>query len=864
MSEEPENWTAERTAQVETERVPLEAVLMRLPAGVIIAEAPSGRLILGNDRVEQIWRHPVLKAATVEEYGRYQGFHPEDGRPYMPEEWPLARSIITGEEVIDEKIDFLRGDGTKGTMLVSSAPIRDRNGSIAAGFVVFDDITERSRAEEALRQQGQLLELSNQPIFVWEPDGGIVYWNRGSEELYGFSREEAVGRVSHELLQTVHPIPLDRVKAALEGGGEWVGELEHVTRDGRWVVVESRQMLVHPADGRRLVLETNRDMTEQKRAEDEIRTRHRQQAAVAELGLQALEENDLHAVMDEAVGLLCRALSTDYCKVLELLPGGEELLLKAGVGWKEGLVGNATVGTSLDSQAGYTLLSGEPVIVEDLRAECRFNGPPLLHEHGVISGMSTVIQGRDGPFGVLGAHAKERRTFTEDDVNFLQAVANVLAAAVEREQTEQRLGEVREAERDRLARDLHDEALQDLTYALAAAQLVQGELGDSELGDRMQRAVEALKRAGQRLHGAIFDLRLEGENREQTLVELLEPLAELNRRASPPGRQIKLSVEEGFSPPLPKEQRVELVRLVGEALTNARRHSEARRVRVAVGTSGRKLWTEITDDGRGFDPREVPAGMGTRGMRERARLLGGDLKIVSKPGEGTRVRFELDLESKEQEEARILLVEDHASLRQAVASVIERDEGFSVVGQAGSLSEARQMLDGVDVAIVDLGLPDGFGGELIKDLRAQNRRVQALVLTASLDRAEIARAVESGAAGVLHKSAGTDEIVDAVRRLRAGEALLPLEEVVELLRFAGSRKDQEHETQKAIEKLTPREREVLQALAEGLDSEQIAERLTISVKTERNHMASILAKLGLHSRLQALVFAMRHGLVDIH
>jgi DNA-binding NarL/FixJ family response regulator len=170
---------------------------------------------------------------------------------------------------------------------------------------------------------------------------------------------------------------------------------------------------------------------------------------------------------------------------------------------------------------------------------------------------------------------------------------------------------------------------------------------------------------------------------------------------------------------------------------------------------------------------------------------------------------------------------------------------------------------GVDVAVVDLGLPDGYGGDLIRELRAHNPQAQALVLTASLDQAEIARAVESGAAGVLHKSAGMDEVVEAVRRLRAGETLLPLEEVVELLRFAGFRREQEHEARQAIAQLTPREREVLQALAEGLDGPEIAERLNISIPTERNHMASILAKLGVHSRLQALVFALRYGVVDV-
>jgi DNA-binding NarL/FixJ family response regulator len=125
----------------------------------------------------------------------------------------------------------------------------------------------------------------------------------------------------------------------------------------------------------------------------------------------------------------------------------------------------------------------------------------------------------------------------------------------------------------------------------------------------------------------------------------------------------------------------------------------------------------------------------------------------------------------------------------------------------------------------------------------------------------MARAVEAGAAGFLHKSAGMVEVMEAIRRLRAGETLLPVEEVVELLRFAGSRREHEHEARLAIAQLTPREKDVLQALAEGLDGKEIAEQLGISDKTERNHMASILAKLGVHSRLQALVFALRHSVV---
>jgi DNA-binding NarL/FixJ family response regulator len=108
-----------------------------------------------------------------------------------------------------------------------------------------------------------------------------------------------------------------------------------------------------------------------------------------------------------------------------------------------------------------------------------------------------------------------------------------------------------------------------------------------------------------------------------------------------------------------------------------------------------------------------------------------------------------------------------------------------------------------------------------------------------------------------------EEVVEAVWRLRAGETLLAVEEAVELLRFAGSQREREQEVRQAIAQLTDREKQVLQALTEGLDGKEIAQRLRISHKTERNHMASILAKLGVHSRLQALVFALRYDIVEI-
>ncbi len=215
---------------------------------------------------------------------------------------------------------------------------------------------------------------------------------------------------------------------------------------------------------------------------------------------------------------------------------------------------------------------------------------------------------------------------------------------------------------------------------------------------------------------------------------------------------------------------------------------------------------------------------------------------------------------------KILLVEDHASFRQALAYLLESEPGFEVVAQAGSVAEAREAIKGsekIDVAVVDLRLPDGDGVELLREVSAESQNVATLVLSASLDPAEFARAVEAGAAGVLHKAADIDELVNAVRRLRAGEALLSPGEVVRMLRIANTERRKKHEFNLRFNKLTPRELQILEALAEGLDSKEIARRLHTTLETERTRVVNLLKKLGANSRLQALVFAVRHDLVEI-
>ena len=179
-----------------------------------------------------------------------------------------------------------------------------------------------------------------------------------------------------------------------------------------------------------------KQIKERERAEEKLLIHAHQQTVIAALGQFALVTPDLAPLLDHAVIFVGQILEAEYGLVLEQLPDGVNLTLRSGVGWKDGYVGHAVVNVERGAQAGYNFLRTEPVIITDLRKETRFQWPLFLHEHGVISGVSVVIPGHHRPFGVLGFYTSQPRAFAEDAVHFLQAVANVLAAAVERKRTE--------------------------------------------------------------------------------------------------------------------------------------------------------------------------------------------------------------------------------------------------------------------------------------------------------------------------------------------------------------------------------------------------------------------------------------------
>jgi DNA-binding NarL/FixJ family response regulator len=209
------------------------------------------------------------------------------------------------------------------------------------------------------------------------------------------------------------------------------------------------------------------------------------------------------------------------------------------------------------------------------------------------------------------------------------------------------------------------------------------------------------------------------------------------------------------------------------------------------------------------------------------------------------------------EPARVVIVDDHEVLAASLAQVLDHEPDLDVIGSAGTLEKARVLIatESPDVVLLDHRLPDGDGVEAIPDLLALCPGASIVVLTATTADHVLVAAIEGGASGFVSKTRGLDEVTSAVRAAAAGESVISPEMLARLLPRLHRREPEPRD------KLTERERDVLQLLAEGLSNAAIAERLFVSVHTVRNHVANLSTKLGAHSKLEALSIAVREGLL---
>jgi len=302
---------------------------------------------------------------------------------------------------------------------------------------------ELRQSQSSLRQQLAEIEIIYQSapigLNVIDSDLRFVRINERLAEMNGFSIEDHIGRTVGELLPDLADAAEQLLLPIFKTGDPVLNiEIKGETPAKPGVQRIWLESFLPLKDGDRVVGISTvcEEVTERRQTEADLVNRAIQQAAVAQIGQQALASTDIDALLETVTARAAQVLEVEFCKVLERLPEERGFLLRSGVGWQDGLVGQAIVPSGSESQAGYTLLSRDPIVVEDLTAEPRFTGPDLLTQHGVVSGMSTLIGNYDAnPYGIFGIHTRSRRHFTDNDVDFLQAIANILAEAIARHES---------------------------------------------------------------------------------------------------------------------------------------------------------------------------------------------------------------------------------------------------------------------------------------------------------------------------------------------------------------------------------------------------------------------------------------------
>ncbi len=214
---------------------------------------------------------------------------------------------------------------------------------------------------------------------------------------------------------------------------------------------------------------------------------------------------------------------------------------------------------------------------------------------------------------------------------------------------------------------------------------------------------------------------------------------------------------------------------------------------------------------------------------------------------------------------RLLLVDSFASIRQPLAFMLDQQPDLEIAGDVGSPAEALRVAaaEDVDLVLIDIELTEGDGVDLIRALRMAHPNLKVLVLTGTADHCRHAYAIEAGAAAVLHRSVAYDEVLTAIRQLGTGQRLMSADEAVAMRKLALEARRRERVVQQAIKSLTRREQEVLKVMSEGLNDPQIAKRLHIGTDTVRKHVVHVRTKLGVKSKLKAVLFAVRYGVVKI-
>jgi PAS domain S-box-containing protein len=411
------------------------SVFEQAGVAVGVVESRTGRFVHINNRYEDLigYSNEEITQKTCMEIT-----HPDDVQDDLDRMHDLGERKIS-EFAIEKRL--IHKDGSVIWINLTVSPIWKAGEREDQHIVIVEDISERRKTENEL---STIFEMSLDLICVADVNTAkFTKVNPAFTRVLGYNEEEFLGRT---FLDFIHPDDIEPTRQVIERDlkrGNTVLQFENRYRtqagDYRWLAWTGQP---DPATG--LTYAIAHDITERHRVETDLREHARQQAAVAELGQRALTDVDPLELIDEAVAMLSSVLDTDYSKMMELSPDAKTLLFRAGVGWRGEFVNRKTLTVQSNSQVGLALRSRDPVVVHDLNTDPRFRVTPALKEHDVTSGMTVVIAGRRQPFGILGVHTRKKRIFTKHEVDFLRAIANVLAEANERQQAEMAVRESEE------------------------------------------------------------------------------------------------------------------------------------------------------------------------------------------------------------------------------------------------------------------------------------------------------------------------------------------------------------------------------------------------------------------------------------
>src|ERR1700757_2033349 len=363
-----------------------------------------------------------------------------------------------------------------------------------------------------------------------------------------------------------------------------------------------------------------------------LRLRIRQQELLAELGVLALQRTSFSDLLNHAAQMTAEGLDAEYCKIMEYIPADKRLLVRAGVGWGEGVVGNATVGADFDSPAGYALQTGKPVISNHLENEERFRTPELLVEHGSRRAMNVILQGDGLPFGVLEVDSRSEGEFSEHDIAFLQGAANILGMAIEQQQYQQKL-QVALDRHQVLLKEVNHRVKNSLQVVSAMLQLQANAADEQALSERLNEAAGRVNAVGRAYERLAYNADYENINLTEYLREIIG-----DPQATVAPCEIQFDAPEAIQFVADRSILVGLI--VNELVSNAGKYAYPDgsggpiQVRAVAQTDRQSILISVRDEGvglpAGFNP-ETSKRLGTRMVNALSKQLGGAVTRLKAP-----------------------------------------------------------------------------------------------------------------------------------------------------------------------------------------------------------------------------------------